>query len=285
MYTSYLSPGLLILTNILKAMYEPVESNKDPVVGNGADISHPVDAQEPTTKRTTWKNAIRALGRGGGKPPSNPTGWPNSTQDDINDRPSRIIKIGEPQAFSFHSNFVKTSKYEFYDFLGKFLLEEFNPYTKVANCYFLMISAMQCIPQISNTGGYPTTLIPLLFIIFVDAVFQLLEDSARHRADRAANSSLTFKFDAASKSFVKIKWYELGVGDFVRIDSRSLIPADVAILCVSEKTNPPTGLCYVETKSLDGETNLKIKSALPGTLAKVGLHFAQQYYFANTSLL
>ena len=35
------------------------------------------------------------------------------------------------------------------------------------------------------------------------------------------------------------------------------IPADVLILTTSE----PNGICFVETKNLDGETNLKQKSA------------------------
>lgn len=51
---------------------------------------------------------------------------------------------------------------------------------------------------------------------------------------------------------------------------RETIPADVLVLSVCEKPGlPPQGLCYVETKSLDGETNLKIKNAMPNTFASV----------------
>ena len=156
-----------------------------------------------------------------------------------------------------------------WDFLGKFLMEEFDPTTKVANCYFLMIACLQCITQISNTGGIPTTLIPLLFIIFVDATFQLLEDASRHRADKRENASVAYRYDPASRQFVSCKWFEISVGDYIRIDTRAMVPADVIILGVAEKTEPPQGICYVETKSLDGETNLKVKTALPCTMAKV----------------
>ena len=38
---------------------------------------------------------------------------------------------------------VRTAKYEYYDFLPKFLWEEFNPATKIANVYFLFIAALQ----------------------------------------------------------------------------------------------------------------------------------------------
>ena len=40
-------------------------------------------------------------------------------------------------------------------------------------------------------------------------------------------------------------------------------PADLVILSSSN----PEGMCYIETMNLDGETNLKIKKALPETCA------------------
>lgn len=174
-----------------------------------------------------------------------------------------------PQTHYFRNNFVKTSKYEIYNFLPKFLLEEFNPRTKVANCYFLMCAGLQCIPAISNTKGLPTTLIPLLIVVIVDAIFQVLEDLSRHKADTEANSSDAQRYHPPSKDFILTKWSELAVGDFVYVTTRSTIPADIVILGVSEKSEPAQGICYVETKSLDGETNLKMRSALPLSAAKV----------------
>jgi phospholipid-transporting ATPase len=207
-------------------------------------------------------------------PSSLPKNWPRSSEADIAERPSRRIKLSSPQEFYFRNNFVKTSKYELWDFLPKFLLEEFNPRTKVANCYFLMISALQCIPMISNTQGYPTTLIPLLFVVLIDAIFQIIEDLARHRADTEANASIATRYDPVSGSFQPCKWYQLEVGNYVKVSSRETIPADILILGVAEKSAIAQGLCYVETKSLDGETNLKVRNALPKTLAHVSLHLA-----------
>ena len=53
-------------------------------------------------------------------------------------------------------------------------------------------------------------------------------------------------------------WKNVQVGDFVRIYNDDQIPADVVILSTSD----PDGACYVETKNLDGETNLKVRHAL-----------------------
>ncbi|CAN6669942.1 phospholipid-transporting ATPase Dnf1p [Trichomonascus vanleenenianus] len=53
-------------------------------------------------------------------------------------------------------------------------------------------------------------------------------------------------------------WKSVRVGDFVRIKNNDEIPADVVILATSDSD----GACYVETKNLDGETNLKVRQAL-----------------------
>ncbi|KAF7898689.1 hypothetical protein EAF00_005135 [Botryotinia globosa] len=53
-------------------------------------------------------------------------------------------------------------------------------------------------------------------------------------------------------------WKNVQVGDFVRIYNDDQIPADIVILSTSD----PDGACYVETKNLDGETNLKVRHAL-----------------------
>lgn len=53
-------------------------------------------------------------------------------------------------------------------------------------------------------------------------------------------------------------WKNVKVGDFVRIYNDDQIPADIVIL----STSAADGACYVETKNLDGETNLKVRHAL-----------------------
>lgn len=58
--------------------------------------------------------------------------------------------------------------------------------------------------------------------------------------------------------FKKDTWKSLNVGDFVRVYKDDDLPADIVVLSTSDAD----GACYVETKNLDGETNLKVRSAL-----------------------
>ncbi|EED19378.1 phospholipid-translocating P-type ATPase domain-containing protein [Talaromyces stipitatus ATCC 10500] len=58
--------------------------------------------------------------------------------------------------------------------------------------------------------------------------------------------------------FKREYWKSVKVGDFVRLYNGDQIPADIVILSSSD----PDGACNIETKNLDGETNLKLRQAL-----------------------
>ncbi|CAH0478820.1 unnamed protein product [Peronospora belbahrii] len=190
------------------------------------------------------------------------------------------------------SNVVITSKYTTWNFLPLFMLESFR---KLANAYFLLVSILQCIRNISNTNGVPTNLPVLVFILSVDGILAIIEDRRRHVADKEANSAqchvLTDTFTGSRNALnhphttttrptttrtsssthdsdiVIIHWASLTVGSVVKLYNRETAPADLLILAVAEP-NPsePAGICYVETKSLDGETNLKLRHACDATM-------------------
>ncbi|KAH7907450.1 hypothetical protein BJ138DRAFT_1160138 [Hygrophoropsis aurantiaca] len=56
-------------------------------------------------------------------------------------------------------------------------------------------------------------------------------------------------------------WKKLEVGDIVLLRDNDQVPADIVVLSTSD----PEGMCYLETKNLDGETNLKPRKALQAT--------------------
>ena len=70
-----------------------------------------------------------------------PSNWPNPSKADLENLPNRVINVGfddasaKKQIYSFESNRIKTSKYEFWSFIPLFLMEEFNPKQKVAMAF------------------------------------------------------------------------------------------------------------------------------------------------------
>ncbi|KAL2885752.1 phospholipid-translocating P-type ATPase [Ceratocystis lukuohia] len=109
----------------------------------------------------------------------------------------------------------------------------------------------------ASQGGIPLTPVASPIAPTADA-----EERARQRAQivRTMKTDIVnHNAEASGRArFHKDTWKSIRVGDFVRIYNNDELPADVIILSTSEKD----GACYVETKNLDGETNLKFRQAL-----------------------
>lgn len=107
--------------------------------------------------------------------------------------------------------------------------------------------------EISTSGGIPVTYAPLSVIIFVSALKDLYEDFKRHKSDYEENNRKVLIL--TEFGWEKKTWESVRVGNIVKIMNDEFLPADVFVLETSEKK----GMCYIETKNLDGETNLKHK--------------------------
>jgi len=57
----------------------------------------------------------------------------------------------------------------------------------MANLYFLILSLLECIPSISDSGGVPVLLVPLLFVVIISMIKDLLEDAKRKKSDKEEN--------------------------------------------------------------------------------------------------
>ncbi|VDM30977.1 unnamed protein product [Hydatigera taeniaeformis] len=152
-------------------------------------------------------------------------------------------------------------------FVPKFLFEQFRKY---ANIFFLLVALFQQIPGVSPTGRF-TTVVPLTFILCVSAVKEIIEDYARHSADKATNNSETCgkmllrlcstHIVLRNETWEGTLWKNVQVGDLVKLTSNSPIPADLVIIATSE----PMSICYIETSNLDGETALKLRQGIQAT--------------------
>ena len=107
--------------------------------------------------------------------------------------------------------------------------------------------------------GKYVTIVPLLVILTITAIKEIVEDFNRHREDRKINDS---KVDVLrDRTWTAVSWKDVCVGDIVTIKSEKSFPADLILLSSSDAECQ----CYIETANLDGETNLKIRTAHVGT--------------------
>ncbi|CAI2167189.1 19988_t:CDS:2 [Funneliformis geosporum] len=191
-----------------------------------------------------------------------------------------LDQYGEPKA-RYAANKIRTSKYTLLTFLPKNLFEQFR---RVANMYFLFLVVLQLFPMIGGDVQPFLSATPLISIITMTAFKDAFEDWKRHSQDNSLNKSKTIRLDnwnnvnvptgqntrkiflsegleESDAKWVESRWQDVKVGDFIKLKNNDSVPADMIILSTSE----PDGLCYVETKELDGETNLKIRHGVPST--------------------
>ncbi|KAF6727503.1 Phospholipid-transporting ATPase ID [Oryzias melastigma] len=158
-------------------------------------------------------------------------------------------------SFRYATNAIKTSKYNLFSFLPLNLFEQFQ---RIANAYFLVLLVLQVIPQISSLSWF-TTVVPLILVLSVTAAKDATDDINRHRSDnRVNNRKVQVLID---RKLCSDKWMNVQVGDIIRLENNQFVTADLLLLSSSE----PLNLVYVETAELDGETNLKVRQALPVT--------------------
>ena len=97
-----------------------------------------------------------------------------------------------------------------------------------------------------------------------DGAESLAASAASGPAPRKSSSDVV-SYEHATPGTAKWErtlWKKLEVGDVVLLKENDQIPADVVVLATSD----PDGVCFVETKNLDGETNLKPRKSLKATM-------------------
>ncbi|XP_014116371.1 PREDICTED: phospholipid-transporting ATPase ID isoform X1 [Pseudopodoces humilis] len=160
------------------------------------------------------------------------------------------------EKFQYASNCIKTSKYNIVTFLPVNLFEQFQ---EVANTYFLFLLILQLIPQISSLSWF-TTIVPLVLVLTITAVKDATDDYFRHKSDNQVNNRQSQVL--ISGVLQQEQWMNVRVGDIIKLENNQFVAqADLLLLSSSE----PHGLCYIETAELDGETNMKVRQAIPVT--------------------
>ncbi len=170
-------------------------------------------------------------------------------------------RTGKP----YTDNLIRSCRYTPWNFVPKQLMAQFG---KLANFYFLCVAILQMIPGLSTTGTY-TTIIPLLIFVALSMSKEGYDDIRRNRLDKEENERNAHVLRSSSSEignneWLEKRWSEVRVGDAVLLRRDASVPADMVLLHVHEPA------AFVETKGLDGETNLKSKQPLADVSAACG---------------
>ncbi|KAK9720781.1 hypothetical protein K7432_003913 [Basidiobolus ranarum] len=102
------------------------------------------------------------------------------------------------------------------------------------------------------------------FLLFPCIKFNLFGFTSNQSVDDDSHDIQSQKLPPAhapNAEFACALWQDIRVGDLVYLKNNQSVPADIIILATSEED----GECYIETKELDGETNLKTRVCLDET--------------------
>lgn len=182
-------------------------------------------------------------------------------QENIDSAPAqrRVFEInqvfpGDRQDRQFMSNRVQTTKYTCASFFPKNLFEQIS---KMANAYFLFMALLQCIPGLKDYSGAVTTVFPVMFVAGISMIKDAFEDNKRRKSDNEENKLICQCVPRGTRAFIETKSQDVQVGCIVKVTEDQFFPCDMLLLASSL----PKSIAYVETKNLDGETNLKHKQA------------------------
>ncbi|KAI6148059.1 hypothetical protein BKA82DRAFT_1005851 [Pisolithus tinctorius] len=179
---------------------------------------------------------------------------------------SRTIPFRPGDRFQSHfpPNMVRNQKYNLFTFFPFVLYEQFKFFF---NLYFLLVALSQFIPAL-KIGFIFTYVSPLAFVLCVTMGKEAYDDYKRHLRDREANSQkylilvppLSHTPDSGPHTR-SVPSSSLRLGDLVILEKNQRVPADMVLL----RTSDPSGTCFIRTDQLDGETDWKLRVAVPTT--------------------
>lgn len=113
-----------------------------------------------------------------------------------------------------------------------------------------------------------TYIAPLAFVLCVTIGKEAYDDYKRNLRDREANSQKYLVLEPSSYSVSEpeggphtrsVPSSQLAVGDLVLLEKNQRVPADLVLL----RTSDASGTCFIRTDQLDGETDWKLRVAVP----------------------
>lgn len=168
----------------------------------------------------------------------------------------RTIKLNakRPTARRHCRNVINNQKFSLLTFFPKVLYEQFKFFF---NLYFLVVAVSQFFPPL-KVGFLFTYIAPLGFVLAITMVKEAHDDIQRFLSDRKLNGE-TYERLCAGGKVERVPSSAIRVGDLIAIRTNQRVPADVVLL----RTTEHSGTVFLRTDQLDGETDWKLRVAVP----------------------
>lgn len=169
---------------------------------------------------------------------------------------SRFIRLNakRPTLARFPHNRVVNTKYTVVSFVPKVLYEQFKYFF---NLYFLLVALSQFFPPL-QIGLLVTYVAPLVFVLAVTMTKEGYDDLKRWKTDREINRELYTRLLPGGATET-IRAQDIKVGHLLRLQTNQRVPADMVLL----RTSASSGVVFLRTDQLDGETDWKLRTAAP----------------------
>ncbi|KAI8986494.1 phospholipid-translocating P-type ATPase [Pilobolus umbonatus] len=163
------------------------------------------------------------------------------------------MDVVDKEKKKYTANMIVNQKYNVFTFIPVVLFEQF---TVFFNLYFLLVALSQFIPAL-KIGYILTYFGPLCFVLLITISKEAYDDYQRYKRDKEANSQL-YRIITQTGTH-DIPSSKIRVGDKIEIMKDQRIPADMILL----RTTEETGASFIRTDQLDGETDWKLRLAIP----------------------
>ncbi|TPX64826.1 hypothetical protein SpCBS45565_g05617 [Spizellomyces sp. 'palustris'] len=187
--------------------------------------------------------------------------------------PRTITLAGNVASEKYPPNVIRNQKYNVVTFLPTVLYEQFKFFF---NLYFLLVALSQFIPAL-KIGYLFTYFAPLSFVLVVTIGKEAWDDWKRYKRDQVRELWIFLRMEKGidreqeansqvyqrltSSGYQGTPSSEIKVGDLILIEKNQRVPAD----CILLRTTESGGACFIRTDQLDGETDWKLRIAVPYT--------------------
>ena len=165
-----------------------------------------------------------------------------------------VNALAQPQLEekSLKSNKIKTVKLSLFSVMAKNLIKQL---TRPVMLFYIIAAMIQVVDEYTNSNNRPALLFPVIFIAYLNFIFNVTEEITLRNTDDFENKSKVQLLSPKPEEFadskkVFVNWESIKPGNVVKVKRNQFFPADLLLVSSSNKS----GDAYVDIQNITGET-------------------------------